>query len=98
MGRRHKSYRRRTGTGLILLLVLMIFGTINVARAKLDDKRAELLERQAEVEQKLADEQERTSQIEDLSAYVQTKKYVEEMAREKFGLVYEGEVIFEAEN
>lgn len=97
MGRRHKRYKRRVKTGMMLILVLAIFGTVNIARAKLDDKRAKLLERQAEVEQQLADEQERSADIEDLSAYVQTKKFIEETAREKLGLVYEDDVIFKAE-
>ena len=97
MGRRRKKYKRKTGTGLILVLVLMIFGTVRYARANLDDRRAELLERQQEVEKQLAEEEERSSQIADLSAYVQTKKFIEETSREKLGLVYEDEVIFKSE-
>lgn len=97
MGRRRRKNRRKTGTGFILVLVLMIFGTVSIARAKLDDEKADLLIRQQEVEQKLAEEKERSSQIEDLSAYVETKKFIEDTAREKLGLVYEDEVIFESE-
>lgn len=97
MGRRRKKHKRKTGTGLILVLVLMIFGTVRYARANLDDRRAELLARQQEVEKQLSEENERSSQIEDLSAYVQTKKFIEETAREKLGLVYEDEVIFKSE-
>lgn len=96
MGRRRKKYKRKTGTGLIFVLVLMIFGTVRYARANLDDRRAELLARQQEVEKQLSEEKERSSQIEDLSAYVQTKKFIEETAREKLGLVYKDEVIFKS--
>lgn len=98
MGRRRRKRKRTTGTGFILVLVLMIFGTVSYARAKLDDEKAALLIRQQEVEQQLAQEKERSSQIEDLSAYVETKKFIEETAREKLGLVYEDEVIFESED
>lgn len=84
--------------GLLLVLVLAIFGTVSYARAKLDDRRAALLVRQSEVEQKLAEETERASQIEDLNAYVQTKKFIEETAREKLGLVYPDDIIFQSED
>lgn len=96
MGRRRRRRKSRTGTGFILCLVLAIFGTVSFARAKLDNRRADLLVRQAEVEQQLADEKERASQIEDLGAYVQTKKFIEETAREKLGLVYEDDVLFQS--
>lgn len=36
--------------------------------------------------------------MKDLEKYVTSKEYIEDMAREKFGLVYENEVIFEAED
>ena len=38
----------------------------------------------------------RSAQIDDLEDYVGTDEYVEEVAREKFGLVHENEIIFEA--
>ena len=42
-------------------------------------------------------ELEREEQLEELSIYAQTKKFIEDIAREKFGLVYENEIIFEPE-
>ena len=36
-------------------------------------------------------------EISDYEDYVQTKKYVEEIAREKLGLVYKDEIIFQSE-
>ena len=35
-------------------------------------------------------------EISDYEAYVQTKKYIEEIAREKLGLVYKDEIIFQS--
>lgn len=94
MSRRRR--RRKTGTGLLCMVVLMIFGSISYARAELNDQQEILLNRQEELDKEIADETERTQQIEDLNAYVQTKKFVEEMAREKFGLVYEDEIIYKS--
>ena len=41
--------------------------------------------------------EERKAELEEYEKYVQTKKYVEEVAREKLGLVYENEIIFKPE-
>jgi len=37
----------------------------------------------------------RTEQIEEYRKYTQTKAYVEEVAKDKLGLVYEGEILFQ---
>ena len=39
----------------------------------------------------------KAEEIEELKKYVQTKKYVEEVAKERLGLVYEDEILFKAE-
>lgn len=39
----------------------------------------------------------RTEEIAEYGKYTQTKKYVEELAKDKLGLVYEGEIIFKDE-
>ena len=44
-----------------------------------------------------AEEEKRTEEIEEYKAYVQTKKFIEQEARDKLGLVYPDEVVFEPE-
>lgn len=48
--------------------------------------------------QEIEAEQARTKEIEEYEKYTQTKKYVEEIAKSKLGLVYEGEIIFKDKN
>ena len=38
----------------------------------------------------------RNEEIENLETYTKTKKYVEDVAKEKLGLVYEDEILFKA--
>lgn len=45
------------------------------------------------VNQKIADEQQRAEEIEDMKLHMQTKQYIEEIAR-KIGLVYEDEIVY----
>ena len=39
----------------------------------------------------------RTEELENLKLEIKTKKFIEETAREKFGLTYENEIVFEPE-
>ena len=39
----------------------------------------------------------KTEEIEEYKQYTKSREYIEEVAREKLGLVYEGEVIFKEE-
>lgn len=52
--------------------------------------------RMKELDEKLEEEQKRTAEIEDYQDYVKTDQYVEEIARDKLGLVYKDEVLLKA--
>lgn len=82
---------------LTAFMVLSICGIVtykqqelNIAEAKAD-VRIEQLNKQVTAQEKRAED------IKEKEAYVQTKKFIEEMAREKFGLVYKNEIIFKSE-
>ena len=59
-------------------------------RDKIDSKRAEA----AQLDEEIAAEETRALEIEALGKEVQTKGYIENVAREKLGLVYEDEILF----
>lgn len=94
---RRKRRARRTGLMLIAVMVLIISGIVTYKRQGLDkiDSKAEA--RVEELKEDIADEKEEAEKIQELKAYVQTKKYIEEVAREKLGLVYEDEIIFKSD-
>ena len=48
--------------------------------------------------EQIAKEQERSEEIAEYAKYTKTKKYAEEVAKEKLGLVNENEIIFKTEN
>ncbi len=50
----------------------------------------------AKLEAEILKQEKEKEEIEELGKYVQTKKYVEEVAREKLGLVYPGEIIIKS--
>lgn len=94
MRRRNKN---GTGTGIIVFVVLCIFGIVAFGKIKLEDKKKNLDITMKNLETQINNEKERSVDIKNLEAYVQTKKYIEEIAREKLGLVYEYEIIFKEE-
>ena len=49
-----------------------------------------------ELDDKMEQEEARTKEIKDYKAYVETDEYVEEVARDKLGLVYDDEVLLKA--
>ena len=68
-------------------------------RRNLDIEEKDALEKQySELEEKLQDEQDRSEILKDRAAYMQTTRYIEEIARERLGLVYKEEIIFRPES
>lgn len=94
MSRRNK---KGTGTGIIVFVVLCICGIVAFGKIKLEDRKKSLDITMRNLETQIKNEKERAIDIKNLEAYVQTKKYIEEIAREKLGLVYEYEIIFKEE-
>lgn len=99
--RRRVAYRRRHQNRfsmfLVTLVVVMILVVVAVKSVdlhqKIDAKKqeAQLLESQIQAETA------RSLEIEEFGKEVQTKGYIEKIAREVLGLVYEGEIMFKQE-
>ena len=66
-------------------------------KLRLQQKNESYRQQEEELLAQIAEEEERAEEIEELKKYVQTKKYVEEVAKERLGLVYEDEILFKAE-
>lgn len=79
------------------MVVLVLLVTLMVQSQKLKDSNQQYESQKAELEQQIRDEELRTGEIENLKDYVNSKEYIEKIAREKLGLVYEDDIIFKAE-
>ena len=75
----------------ILIVVIMVacFGLFQ----KLQNNNSRI----DELNSQIRTEKQRSEDIEEFRQYTETREYIEEIAREKLGLVYEGEVIFKEE-
>ncbi|MCR5753980.1 MAG: septum formation initiator family protein [Acetatifactor sp.] len=97
--RRDKKTTKKNRKNLLLVagVVLVLCVVMSVGKVRLEEKSAACEQRLEELEKDLSKEEKRADEIEDYKSYVQTKKFIEEEARDKLGLVYPDEIIFEAE-
>lgn len=93
-----RKNKKGTGTGIIVFVVLCIFAIVAFGKIKLEDKKKDLDITIKNLEAQINHEKERAIDIKNLEAYVQTKKFIEQEAREKLGLVYDYEIIFKEDN
>lgn len=99
--RRRAAYRRRHQNRfsmfLVTLVVVMILVVVAVKSVdlhqKIDAKKQEAMALEAQIEAEKA----RSQEIEEFGKEIQTKGYIEKIAREMLGLVYEGEIMFKQE-
>lgn len=61
-------------------------------------KVKECQDREAALTAQIEAEQKRALEIEEYEKYTETRKYIEEIAKDKLGLVYPGEIIFKNED
>lgn len=98
MAKRRVAYRKRHQNRFSMFLVSLVVVMIMIAVAvqsvtlqeKIDGKAQEL----AQLENQITDEEKRKEEIEEFAKEVKTKGYIERVAREKLGLIYEGEILF----
>ncbi len=90
-----REKRKRTGLYITAMIVFLLCAVVSFQKGKLEQTRAEYQRELNQLTEEKARLEEEGEEIEEYRAYVQTKKYVEEIARSRLGLVYEDEIIFE---
>ena len=99
---RRVAYRKRRqnkfGMFLVFLVVIMIGVVVAVRSVDMKATLAENRQREAELQDQIAAEQERAEEIEEIEKYSETLGYTEDVAKEKLGLINEGESIFRDES
>ena len=83
---------------LIALVVLLMVIVIGYKALGLKETLDANSQKEAELQQQLDDENKRAKDIEEYAKYTKTRKYVEEIAKEKLGLVHDGETVYKNES
>lgn len=98
--KRKRQQRRKRAKGgrmpviSVFTIIVMLSIVISCNSVSLYHKNQELAERERQLEEKIEQEQQREEELKEYKKYVQTKKFAEEVAKDKLGLVYEDEIIF----
>lgn len=99
---RRAAYRKRRqnrfGMFLVTTVIVMMLVVVMVKSVELKQKLANYQVREAQLMEQIEEEKKRSEEIKEYEKYTQTKQYIEEVAKDKLGLVYEGEIIFKDEN
>lgn len=90
-----KKRQNRLGMFLVMTVVLMLLLVVSVKSIELKAKQRTYEIREQALMELIAEEEKRTEEIEEFRKYTKTKKYAEEVAKDKLGLVYEDEIIFQ---
>ena len=102
MARRKIRVRKKKQNSLAMLLVLMVVFVMMVVvfvnSRSLKTKLANYKQREATLSEQIEQEKQRAEEIEEFEKYTKTKKYIEDIAREKLGWVYEDEIIIQTED
>ena len=86
--------RRNGGTLAITIIVIAFLAVMSVQVYRLKQKDNVYAAKEADLLEQYEAETERAQEIDELSSYMQSTQYIEDMAKSKLGLAYENEIIF----
>ena len=93
---RLKKQKKSTIAGMTLAVLVIFVLAFVLWRSKAElAKKNSIYEAQiSELQTQIKQEEQRSEELSDYQKYVQTKKYMEEIAKNKFGLIYPDEIVF----
>lgn len=89
-----KKRQNRLAMFLVTMAVLMLLIVVGIKSIELREKQRVYAAKEIALEQQIAAEEKRAEEIEEFRKYTKTKKYAEEVAKDRLGLVHDGEIIF----
>lgn len=101
-GKRNRKRARQGWSNRMALLgitavIVSLAVVVNISASSLRAKDREYQVREQNLEAELAMEQTRAASLEEYRIYVQTKQYIEKVAKEKLGLVKKDEILLKPE-
>ncbi len=93
---RYKRRRLENRAGIVWasIVVLILVTVVSIKSIGLMQKAREYQAKEAALTEQIEYETQRSEEIAEFERYTETRKYIEDTAKEKLGLVYPGEIIF----
>ena len=92
-----KKRQNRLGMMLVSFVVLILMAVLLFKGRERKQKQDEYRQKEAMLQTQIEEEHERKRKLEDYEKYTKTDKFVEEVAKEKLGLLYEDEILFRSD-
>ncbi len=92
-----RKKQNKFGCFCIAIVVGMLLAVVSIDGMRLQNKYNTYLAREEELTREIENEKTRTEELKEYEKYTKTKKFAEEIAESKLGLVHDGEVIFKPE-
>ncbi|HAS20842.1 MAG TPA: cell-division initiation protein [Lachnospiraceae bacterium] len=89
-----RNRQNRLSMILAVLVVAILFVAVYINGSSMRKELEENQDRIVRLKQEIEEEELRSKSIEEYRAYTETDQFIEQIAREKLGLLYEGETIF----
>lgn len=90
--RHHKRSVVMISAIIVMLSVIVFTGGMSLKK-----RNEAYIAQEIELQALIDEEKERSAEIDELKEYVGTDEYIESVAKEKLGLVYQNEILFKAE-
>lgn len=91
---RRRRKQNKSSMICITLVVLTLIGVMSVQIVSVYNGNQSYKAQEAELQAQLKSEQQRREELKEYEQYVNTKEYIEQIAKTKLGLVYSNEIIF----
>ena len=92
-----KKRQNKLGMVLVTMVVAVLMIVILFKSHELKQDQEAYLAKQEMLQARIDEEHERTKELEEYEKYTKTDKFVEEIAKEKLGLLYENEILFKSD-
>lgn len=92
--RKFKAMQHKRSMLTVSIVVFMLFVILSVSSVSLHQKKVKYEKQIKLMEELIKEEEKRAEELNELEEYAQTDEYVEDIARDKLGLVYPNEIIF----
>lgn len=91
---RRKRRNNKIGMVCITLIVCVMAGVMSIQIVNLHHKHETYQKKEEELQAQVDSEKQRKLELKEYEEYVNTKEYIEQVAKTKLGLVYENEIVF----
>ncbi len=89
-----RRFQNRAGIVWTSIVVLILVTVVSIKSVGLLKKAREYQAKEDALREQIQFETLRSDEIAEFERYTETRKYIEDTAKEKLGLVYPGEIIF----